>query len=283
MANVKISALPAGAALAGTEVSPFVQSAATVKVTASQLGSYILGGVFDVDFNWNPTTNTLSLGSLAVPATIQPPLANNANGASIGLIAADGNGTNKNGGSLTLNAGNSTGSGTAGSLFMDAKHALFFEIDGGATATFSSGGAAAVFNFGIDQYNFNAHLGGTPDFTVGGSFNVDAATSTMNINSGFALTNFSVETLTTGFTFTVANDQPVLVIDAAGTLATGTINLPATPTHGFIVEVSSTQTITALTVSGNGHTIKNAPTTLLAGGGFSYRYDESVTTWFKRY
>jgi hypothetical protein len=37
MADAKISALPAGTALLGTEVAPFVQGGATVKITATQI------------------------------------------------------------------------------------------------------------------------------------------------------------------------------------------------------------------------------------------------------
>jgi hypothetical protein len=44
-ADVKISALPAASALAGTEVVPAVQSGTTVKATASQVATYALGTV----------------------------------------------------------------------------------------------------------------------------------------------------------------------------------------------------------------------------------------------
>lgn len=77
MANTKISALPAGIALGGTEVGPFVQSAATVKVTATQIKTFTSA---------SPTLVTPSLGvatatSLAV------------GGGAIGsaLVAAGGN------------------------------------------------------------------------------------------------------------------------------------------------------------------------------------------------
>jgi hypothetical protein len=43
VANIKISALPAGAALAGTEQIPAVQSAATVKVLVSDIFTYVVG------------------------------------------------------------------------------------------------------------------------------------------------------------------------------------------------------------------------------------------------
>lgn len=43
MADVKISALPTAAALAGTEAVPCVQSAATVKTTPAAILTYVLG------------------------------------------------------------------------------------------------------------------------------------------------------------------------------------------------------------------------------------------------
>lgn len=41
MADVKISALNPGAALGGTEVAPFVQTGATIKITANQLNTFV--------------------------------------------------------------------------------------------------------------------------------------------------------------------------------------------------------------------------------------------------
>ncbi len=49
MADVKISALPAAAALAGTEEIPCVQSAATVKTTPAAILTYLQGTGADVD------------------------------------------------------------------------------------------------------------------------------------------------------------------------------------------------------------------------------------------
>ena len=100
-------------------------------------------------------------------------------------------------------------------------------------------------------------------------------------------TNVSVQVPSTGFTITMVSNYgstgSVLTLNPAGTLATGTINLPLKPIDGQIAEVSTTATITALTVSGNGSTIKNAPTTLTAGSGFAYYYNSATAAWFRRY
>lgn len=88
----------------------------------------------------------------------------------------------------------------------------------------------------------------------------------------------------TGFSITLGVGVQVLTLDPAGVLATGTITMPTQPYDGQKVEVSTTQTITALTVSPNtGQTIKNAPTTLAAGSGFAYYYNLPLTTWFRIY
>ena len=88
----------------------------------------------------------------------------------------------------------------------------------------------------------------------------------------------------TGFSHTIADSIGCLMIEPAGTIATGKVKMPATAWDGQRVEVLSTQTITTLTVSANtGQSILNAPTTLSAGSGFRYRYRESNTTWYRLY
>ena len=74
---------------------------------------------------------------------------------------------------------------------------------------------------------------------------------------------YDYQTPTTGFTytFTPSSTGTVLVMNPAGTLATGTITMPASPSDGMTVTFSSTKAITALTVSANtGQTINNAVT-----------------------
>lgn len=119
-------------------------------------------------------------------------------------------------------------------------------------------------------------VGGTQAMLIDTAENV-------TLNAGLAFTAVDYQTPATGFTITIADSTLALNLDPAGTLATGTINLPATPIDGQIIEVASTQTVTALTVSAAGKTLKNAPTTLVAGSGFSYRYRLSTTTWYRQY
>ena len=95
-------------------------------------------------------------------------------------------------------------------------------------------------------------------------------------------TGYSYQTPITGFSITLGNTTTHTILDPAGALASGTIVMPASPSDGLIVTVSTTQTITTLTVSPNtGQTVKNAPTTMPAGFVFSYIYRSANTTWYR--
>lgn len=86
----------------------------------------------------------------------------------------------------------------------------------------------------------------------------------------------------TGFTQTVGNTTNVLVLEPAGTLATGTITMPASPVANQVVRIVSTQTVTALTHNPNtGQTLKGALTTISANGYASWVYVASTTTWYR--
>jgi len=94
------------------------------------------------------------------------------------------------------------------------------------------------------------------------------------------LQSYDYQVLTTGFTYTFAAGTQVLVMNPAGTLATGTITMPASPADGMTITFSSTQQITALTMAGNGATINNAITLLSAKQAVSYVYRATGTTWY---
>ena len=95
------------------------------------------------------------------------------------------------------------------------------------------------------------------------------------------LQQYDYQVSTTGFSYTFAAGTTVLVMNPAGTLATGTITMPAAPADGMTISFSSTQTITALTVAGNtGQSIVGNPTTLNAGGAVTLVYRLSNTTWY---
>ena len=93
---------------------------------------------------------------------------------------------------------------------------------------------------------------------------------------------YDYQVLTTGFSYTFAAGTQVLVINPAGTLATGTITMPASPSDGMTIRFSSSQIITLLTVSANtGQSIVSAVTSLALGGGAVYIYRLANTTWYR--
>ena len=92
---------------------------------------------------------------------------------------------------------------------------------------------------------------------------------------------YDYQVLTTAFSYTFAAGTQTLIINPAGTLATGTITMPAAPADGMVITVESTQIITALTLSGNtGQSIVGVPATLFPNQPLSYVYRLSNTTWY---
>jgi len=95
------------------------------------------------------------------------------------------------------------------------------------------------------------------------------------------LQQYDYQVSTTGFSYTFAAGTTNLVMNPAGTLATGTITMPAAPADGMTITFSSSQIITALTVAGNtGQSIVGQPTSLTAGGAATFVYRLSNTTWY---
>lgn len=92
----------------------------------------------------------------------------------------------------------------------------------------------------------------------------------------------------TGVTYTVSASTGKLLIKPAGTIAAHTIVLPAAADllDGQTLEVTSTQTITALTVTaGSGTTVNNSPTALTpsttAQMGYKFIYRAADTSWYR--
>jgi hypothetical protein len=95
------------------------------------------------------------------------------------------------------------------------------------------------------------------------------------------LQQYDYQTPTTGFSYTFAAGINVLVMQPAGTLATGTITMPASPADGMTITFSSTQIITALTLNGNtGQTVVSGTTKLAANQAATYVYRLSNTSWY---
>jgi len=92
---------------------------------------------------------------------------------------------------------------------------------------------------------------------------------------------------TTGFSITVptpVSQQQWMLIQPAGTLATGaiTLSLNTSTPDGTEVLITTTQTITSLTISLNGATAAfGAPTTLSANGFARLRFYAATNSWYR--
>jgi hypothetical protein len=112
------------------------------------------------------------------------------------------------------------------------------------------------------------------------------ATSTVNTGGihffgSHSDANHDLQTPTTGFTITIANNIWHEILDPTGTLATGTITMPAGANDGQVVNVRTSAIITALTVSPNtSQFIKGNPSTLAAGGIMECVFHAANSTWY---
>ena len=101
-------------------------------------------------------------------------------------------------------------------------------------------------------------------------------------NNG-VLQSYDFQALTTGFSYTFASGTTTLIINPAGTLATGTITMPGSPADGMVITFTTTQEITAITINGNtGQSIGGTQVAQLpANSAMSFVYRQSNTTWYR--
>lgn len=93
---------------------------------------------------------------------------------------------------------------------------------------------------------------------------------------------YSYQQPATSFNIIPAANVGFLILDPAGALLAGTVTMPASPSDGQTLRVSSSQAITTLTVTPNSGQSVSAPLTALAAGGcFGYIYRASNTTWYR--
>lgn len=173
------------------------------------------------------------------------------------LLLPDGSATNP-----SIAFTNSTGTG----LYRVATNTFGISVNGSLFASFD---ASALTTFG--------------DMTVanGSFFNLSSTSGASGAGSGFADKNMNYQTPATGFTITLNNASMHTILNPAGTLASGTITMSASPKDGMVVNVRSTQIVTALTVSPNsGQSILGAPSSLAVGQIFECIYRTTGTTWY---
>lgn len=93
---------------------------------------------------------------------------------------------------------------------------------------------------------------------------------------------YSLQTPVTGFSITIGDGVARLILAPAGTLATGSVTMPASPADGEEVTVASTQIVGTLTMSPNaGQTLDGGLTSLAANSFARWVYVLSTTTWYR--
>lgn len=230
-------------------------SAGSVTLTATQIAygnaSNVLTGTSD--FTWTDSSQVLQLGNSGVSANVEISANNSANGINLFLNAGDSN-SSGTGGNVQISGGTGTGGGNI----------YLYGGNSGSTITIytPSGGILFSGNNGSTTVNIDSH-------------------SNLIYHAAIADQSYGGSAPTNGFTITLANNKSAYALNPAGTLATGTINMPSTPIDGQEVKVVTSQIVTALTVSGNGNTIYGAPTTITPASGFHYIYINAYSAWFR--
>ena len=85
-----------------------------------------------------------------------------------------------------------------------------------------------------------------------------------------------------GFSETFGASKEVMILNNAGTLAAGTVTMPASPLNGQVAHLTAAMTVTALTVSPNaGQSIVGAPTTIGPALPVAFIYRSANTTWYR--
>lgn len=144
----------------------------------------------------------------------------------------------------------------------------------------------------IGAVNVQTMHGGslTTDFSdTGGTFYAGTSSGQPVVTAagavvGIAAAPYSKQTPTTGFSITVGNAVNKLILTPAGTLATGTVTLPASPQDGQSVKIVSTQIVTSMTVSANAGQTITAPisaSALAANTPVEWTYDLATTNWYR--
>ena len=121
----------------------------------------------------------------------------------------------------------------------------------------------------------------TDDFTLHVQ---DGSTAGGHQAGGPAGGNYSYQQPASGTTLTAPPYLAAYVMDPAATLAALTVVTPPGANDGQIFELSTTQAITALTVSpAAGQSVNGGSLTLAAHGGAGWRFRAANNTWYRRF
>ena len=222
-----------------------------------------------------PGTSSFNTG-----ASITITTGSGAVGGTLNISTADGGSSNSAGGPMNIIAGQSAGNGNGGTVIIQAGNQLSGSGTGGNLLLKAGGGTGVGY-------------GGTSGTIKFGNMSTVYSTFDSNGNFGIvqAMADQSVDSVTpyvptTGFSKTITSYTSMLLINPAGTLATGTIVFPASTAcvSGQKLTIATSQTITSLTMTaGSGTTINGALTTLLANTSAKWIYNTAGTRWYRLY
>lgn len=102
--------------------------------------------------------------------------------------------------------------------------------------------------------------------------------------AGQADQSYNLQTPSDGFTATVSINSDLLILNPAGPLTSGTVELPSPAIDGQLVCITTSQDIATLTVNaGSGDTLANPYSEALnAGPGINFIYNQSGLLWFQK-
>ena len=177
-----------------------------------------------------------------------------------------------------------TGFGTSGTNTVDLYTAGTIRLrltDGGVTQSVPLIFVSAI---GVGDYASLSRIAtGVVGVGTGAAGSIDGSLSlkTLTHSSAEVDTSFSYNAPATGATITPAVGEQRTIVNPAGTIATLTINTPATPVNGQIWGFGCTQIVTTLTVTAvGGATIVAAPAACAVGGHHNFLYRATGTTWY---
>src|SRR6266576_3094623 len=132
-----------------------------------------------------------------------------------------------------------------------------------------------------DWWNFGTTGGTTLPLIANGSIARSGGTSLTGFGGVIVGSNMNHPPPITGFSMTLGNYDSEVILDPAGTLATGTITMCPNVLNNMRVTIRTSQTITALTFSPNsGQSVVGAPSTLAAGKSVTALFKGSNSTWY---
>jgi hypothetical protein len=188
-----------------------------------------------------------------------------------------------NGAIRVSDTGQNCNSGSNGAIrFNSSSHKLQFCYSL-AWADVGSGaiGAAAGSDTQV-QLNNNGVMYASSGLTFNSSSGQLTVSKNLSVGGATADASHSIQTPVAGFSITIGNKVGTLTLTPAGTIASGTITLPAAPINGQVIHITSTQNITTLTIAPNaGQTLANAIHMIAATAPVSYMYDAPGTKWYR--